>query len=174
MKEEYYIRNARAEEFETIGKLMVNVYAQLEGFPKPDEQPAYYNMLANIGEFTKKPGTELLVAVSNEERIAGAVVHFSDMQYYGSGGTATREKNAAGFRLLAVDPACLLISSIRSIGFFAAIRRSSSIVISGSSYSIQRYSFSSVFRFMCGQSLQAQELLGGAGIKVLLGEAFSI
>ena len=25
------------------------------------------------------------------------------MQYYGSGGTATREKNAAGFRLLAVD-----------------------------------------------------------------------
>jgi N-acetylglutamate synthase-like GNAT family acetyltransferase len=26
------------------------------------------------------------------------------MQYYGSGGTATQEKNAAGFRLLAVDP----------------------------------------------------------------------
>lgn len=105
MNEEYYIRNARAEEFETIGKLMVDVYAQLDGFPKPGEQPAYYNMLSNIGEFTKKPGTELLVAVSNEERIAGALVHFSDMQYYGSGGTATKEKNAAGFRLLAVDPA---------------------------------------------------------------------
>lgn len=26
------------------------------------------------------------------------------MQYYGSGGTATAEKNGAGFRLLAVDP----------------------------------------------------------------------
>jgi ribosomal protein S18 acetylase RimI-like enzyme len=26
------------------------------------------------------------------------------MQYYGSGGSATEEKNAAGFRLLAVDP----------------------------------------------------------------------
>jgi GNAT superfamily N-acetyltransferase len=33
-----------------------------------------------------------------------AVVFFSDMQYYGSGGTATQEKNSAGFRLLAVDP----------------------------------------------------------------------
>ena len=26
------------------------------------------------------------------------------MQYYGSGGTATQEKEASGFRLLAVDP----------------------------------------------------------------------
>jgi ribosomal protein S18 acetylase RimI-like enzyme len=26
------------------------------------------------------------------------------MQYYGSGGTATKEQHAAGFRLLAVDP----------------------------------------------------------------------
>jgi ribosomal protein S18 acetylase RimI-like enzyme len=26
------------------------------------------------------------------------------MKHYGSGGTATKEKNAAGFRLLAVDP----------------------------------------------------------------------
>ena len=104
MNEEYSIHNARPEEFETIGKLMVSVYAQLEGFPKPDEQPVYYNMLANIGELTKKPETELLVAASNDGRIGGAVVHFSDMQYYGSGGTATKEKNAAGFRLLAVDP----------------------------------------------------------------------
>ena len=70
MKVEYSIRNAGPEEFETIGKLMVNVYAQLEGFPKPDEQPAYYNMLANIGELTKKPGTELLVAVSKDGQIA--------------------------------------------------------------------------------------------------------
>jgi sugar lactone lactonase YvrE len=45
-----------------------------------------------------------LVAVSSDNKIAGGVVYFSDMQYYGSGGTATKEHNAAGFRLLAVDP----------------------------------------------------------------------
>ncbi|HET6768301.1 MAG TPA: GNAT family N-acetyltransferase [Chitinophagaceae bacterium] len=103
-KQEFAIRNAKPAEFAEIGKLMVRVYSQLEGFPKQDEQPAYYKMLANIGELTKKPETELLVAVSNDNKIKGAVVYFSDMQYYGSGGTATKEKNAAGFRLLAVDP----------------------------------------------------------------------
>ena len=101
----FTIRNANPEEFEEIGKLMVNVYSQLDGFPKPTEQPAYYNMLANIGELTTKPNTELLVAVSPNGKIEGAVVYFSDMQYYGSGGSATKEKNAAGFRLLAVDAA---------------------------------------------------------------------
>lgn len=102
-RQEYIVRNAKPEEFEEIGKLMVQVYSQLEGFPKQDEQPAYYKMLANIGELTKKPETELLVAVSVDDKIKGGVVYFSDMQYYGSGGTATKERNAAGFRLLAVD-----------------------------------------------------------------------
>ncbi|ESU27157.1 N-acetyltransferase GCN5 [Flavobacterium limnosediminis JC2902] len=100
---EYSIRIAKIEEFESIGKLMVQVYAALDGFPKPDEQPKYYEFLANVGELTSKPGTEILVSVSSDETIAGAVVYFGDMQYYGSGGTATQEKNAAGFRLLAVD-----------------------------------------------------------------------
>ncbi|GET21974.1 GNAT family N-acetyltransferase [Prolixibacter denitrificans] len=100
----YTIRNGRPEEFDTLGQIMVEVYSQLEGFPKQSEQPEYYNLLANIGEWTKKPYTELLVAVSPEGKIAGGVVYFSDMQYYGSGGTATHEKNASGFRLLAVAP----------------------------------------------------------------------
>lgn len=103
LPQEYIIRHAQTEEFAAIGQLMVDVYSQLDGFPKPNEQPAYYQLLRNIGELTKKPGTELLVAVSFDGHIAGAVVYFSDMQYYGSGGIATREKNAAGFRLLAVD-----------------------------------------------------------------------
>lgn len=72
------------------------------------------------------------------------------------------------------NPAFALISSIRSIGFFAARRRLSSIFISGVSYSIHRYSFSREFSFMCGQSLQAQLLVGGAGINVLPGLAFII
>lgn len=103
--QEFTIRNAQPAEFEQIGKLMVRVYSRLEGFPKQSEQPAYYEMLSNIGDLTRKPATELLVAVSSAGKILGGVVYFSDMQYYGSGGTATKEKNAAGFRLLAVDHA---------------------------------------------------------------------
>jgi GNAT superfamily N-acetyltransferase len=100
----YTVRNAIASEFHAIGKLMVDVYSKLDGFPKPDEQPNYYKMLTNVGELTNKPETELLVAVSPDGKIGGAVVFFGDMAQYGSGGTATHEKNAAGFRLLAVDP----------------------------------------------------------------------
>jgi GNAT superfamily N-acetyltransferase len=103
-KQSYTVRNARLSEFDDIGKLMVQVYSQLEGFPKEAEQPNYYKMLANVGELTNKPETEILAAVSSDGKIAGAVVYFSDMKYYGSGGTATKEQNASGFRLLAVDP----------------------------------------------------------------------
>lgn len=101
---QYTVRQARPEEFSAIGQLMVDVYSQLEGFPRQTEQPGYYAMLQNIGEITKKPHTELLVAVTSEGKIAGAVVYFSDMSSYGSGGTATSQKNASGFRLLAVNP----------------------------------------------------------------------
>ncbi len=99
----YIVRNAIESEFQEIGKLMIRVYSQLEGFPKESEQPDYYKMLANIGELTKKPNTELLIAISPENEILGAVVYFSDMSSYGSGGTATQEKQTSGFRLLAVD-----------------------------------------------------------------------
>ncbi len=101
----YITRNAKPEEFGDVGKLMTMVYSALEGFPKENEQPEYYHKLENVGDLTKNPGTEILVAVSPGGRIAGAVVFFRNMQYYGSGGTATAEKNACGFRLLAVDPA---------------------------------------------------------------------
>ena len=99
----YIIRNAFPSEFKAIGKSLISIYSQLDGFPKEDEQPNYYKMLANIGDFTNHPETELLVAVDNSNTILGAVVYFNDMQYYGSGGIATQEKNSAGFRLLGVD-----------------------------------------------------------------------
>ena len=99
----YIIRNAYPSEFEEIGKLLIKVYSKLEGFPKENEMPGYYKMLANIGDLTNHPETELLVAVDENNSIAGAVVYFNDMKYYGSGGIATQEQNAAGFRLLAVD-----------------------------------------------------------------------
>jgi GNAT superfamily N-acetyltransferase len=100
----YTVRNAAPDEFAEIGRLMVTVYSQLDGFPTEIEQPAYYKMLANVGDLTQKENTELLIAVSSEGEIAGAVVYFGDMKNYGSGGTATQEQNAAGFRLLAVSP----------------------------------------------------------------------
>jgi predicted N-acetyltransferase YhbS len=96
------IRNAQPEEFPQIGEMLVSVYSQLDGFPKPDEQPAYYNLLLNVGMFAK-PGTEIIAAVNNLGIVVGAVVYFSDMQHYGSGGTAIYEKNSSGFRLLAVS-----------------------------------------------------------------------
>jgi hypothetical protein len=80
----YNVRNARPDEFPQIGEMMVQVYSQLEGFPKESDQPNYYKMLANVGSLTTTPGTELLVAVSAEEKVAGAVVYFADMKNYSS------------------------------------------------------------------------------------------
>ena len=102
-KQNYIVRNAKPEEFKRVDQLMVAVYSRLEGFPKTYEQPKYFEMLSNIGEQTKKPDTELLVAISDIGEICGGVVYFSDMKQYGSGGIATHENNASGFRLLAVD-----------------------------------------------------------------------
>ncbi len=102
---EILVRHAKPEEFASIGNMMVEVYAQLEGFPKPAQMPGYYEMLKNVGELTKKPATELLVAVSQSGNIKGAVVYYGDIGQYGANITAGGEKNASGFRLLAVDPA---------------------------------------------------------------------
>lgn len=83
---------------------MVEVYASLDGFPTPDDQPRYYEMLANIGTFSEQPDTEVLLALSANGQILGGVVYFSDMARYGAGGSATAETNASGIRLLGVDP----------------------------------------------------------------------
>ncbi len=97
------IRNARPKEFRAIGKLMVSIYSQLEGFPKPNEEPEYYTVLSNVGELTKKEDIELLVATSENDNVVGAVVYFSDLKNYGADGAVTQIQNASGFRLLAVD-----------------------------------------------------------------------
>ncbi len=98
------IRDARADEFEAVGQMMIAVYLGLEGFPRPESQPDYYQLLAHIGDQTAKPHARLLVALE-KGRIVGAVVFYADMAGYGSGGTATAEKDAAGFRFLVADPA---------------------------------------------------------------------
>jgi GNAT superfamily N-acetyltransferase len=88
-----------------LGRLMASVYAQLPGFPQPDEQPGYYAMLHDIARFAERPGARVLVAFDDDASLLGGVVYFADMAEYGSGGTATAERNASGIRLLGVDPA---------------------------------------------------------------------
>jgi len=99
------IREVRDEEAEALGRLMVAVYAGLEGFPTPEEQPAYYQMLARIADFREKPQARVLVAVEEGGALLGGVVYFGDMAAYGSGGSATRETKASGIRLLGVGRA---------------------------------------------------------------------
>lgn len=99
----FTVREAHREEFDPLGQLMVAVYSNLAGFPSPEAQPRYYEMLANIGLMTEKPNTKLLVAVVGDT-LLGGIVYFADMAQYGSGGTATQEQSASGFRLLAVAP----------------------------------------------------------------------
>ena len=87
-----------------LGRLMASVYAQLPGFPQPDEQPGYYAMLQDIARFAERPEARVLVALDDNASLLGGVVYFGDMAEYGSGGTATAERNASGIRLLGVDP----------------------------------------------------------------------
>ena len=104
MSAQLTIRDLHPTEFDALGRLMVEVYSNLDGFPKPADQPHYYDMLAGIGRFTEKPSTRVLVAFSPDEHLVGGAVYFGDMAQYGSGGIATSSKNASGIRLLGVDP----------------------------------------------------------------------
>lgn len=99
----YTIREAHPSEYSELGRLMVDVYSQLEGFPGPDVQPEYFELLENIGRLTEKPSVKLFVAVNQQEQISGGVVYMGDINHYGSRGIEIQEENSAGFRLLAVD-----------------------------------------------------------------------
>jgi ribosomal protein S18 acetylase RimI-like enzyme len=97
------IRDVRKEEFAALGQLMIEVYSSLEGFPTQAEQPAYYEMLANIGRFSEKKDAKVLVAHSPQGGLLGGIVYFGDMTEYGSGGIATTVRDASGIRLLGVS-----------------------------------------------------------------------
>lgn len=98
------IRDILPAECPALGALLVAVYSRLEGFPSPEQQPAYYQLLADVGSFASKPQTRVLVAVEADGTLLGGVVYFGDMREYGSGGSATQQSDAAGIRLLAVAP----------------------------------------------------------------------
>lgn len=105
MNSQWVIRDGNPDELNRLGRLLVQIYSALPDFPSIDEQPDYYDMLANIDRFTEKPSARMLVALSPNGGLVGGVVYFGDMADYGSGGTATSEPNASGIRLLGVDPA---------------------------------------------------------------------
>lgn len=100
----YHIRNVQASEFDEVGEILVKAYASLEGFPREADIPEYYQLLRSVGRLTQNENIELLVAVSEEGKVFGAVVFYHNMQDYGTKGKATQEQNACGFRLLGVAP----------------------------------------------------------------------
>jgi ribosomal protein S18 acetylase RimI-like enzyme len=99
------IRDGSPDELSKLGQLLVKVYAALPGFPGPDKQPSYFELLANVGRFTEKPGARVLVALSESGELLGGVVYFGDMAQYGADGSANSLKDTSGIRLLGVDPA---------------------------------------------------------------------
>ena len=103
MPTRFTIRDLRPEESAALGRLLVEVYSNLEGFPKPDQQPDYYAMLADIGRFTEKHEARVLVAAFATGELLGGVVYFGDMAEYGAGGAATSVTDASGIRLLGVS-----------------------------------------------------------------------
>ncbi len=100
----YEIRDAKPDEFLSIGNLMVEVYSQLEGFPSPTEIPEYYETLRRVGSLTQNPKTRLFIAVSEDGSVDGGLVYFGDIKYYGADDSLNLPQKAAAFRLLAVNP----------------------------------------------------------------------
>ena len=96
------IRQARPEDYAPLGELLVAAYAALPGMPSPQQQPDYYAMLANVAGRAAKSALTVFVA-TEADQLLGSIDFIDDMAQYGSGGTASRVKNAAGIRLLAVD-----------------------------------------------------------------------
>ena len=105
MNSDITIREALTSEHTAVGELMIKVYSQLEGFPSKEEMPEYYDMLANVTALTENGRSKIVVALSAAGELWGAVVYFSNMQDYSSGGPDFKIDNASGIRLLAVDPA---------------------------------------------------------------------
>ena len=102
---DFVIRQARANEYAALGKLLVSAYAGLPAMPSPREQPDYYALLENVAARAAKPALRVFVAADEADHLLGSVDFIDDMTQYGSGGPASMVTNAVGIRLLAVDNA---------------------------------------------------------------------
>ena len=94
------IREARAEEHESLGRVMIAAYVTLDGFGDPAAHPEYFALMANIGRLAGEPGVTLCVAVEDGV-LLGGVVYFADLAQYGA---VVTEPETSAFRLLAVAP----------------------------------------------------------------------
>jgi GNAT superfamily N-acetyltransferase len=99
------VRPVQAEEYDVLGRLLVNAYAALPGMPQPNEQPDYYAMLSNVAGRAGRPSLTVFVAIGEQGELLGSIDFIADMRHYGSGGAASAVPDAAGVRLLAVDQA---------------------------------------------------------------------
>lgn len=111
----FNIRQALPGEYESLGRLSVQVYEALPGMPDSREQPDYYSMLLDVKSRAERPTVEILVAVSQAGNLMGGVTFIGDMKYYDSGGSANSVLNSSGIRLLAVD------QSVRNLGVGRAL-----------------------------------------------------
>jgi ribosomal protein S18 acetylase RimI-like enzyme len=103
---DFIIRQARADEYAALGRMLVASYAALPGMPTVDEQPEYYATLADVAGRASKPALTVLVAAGPAGELYGSIDFIADMQHYGSGGLAGTVGDAAGVRFLAVKSAC--------------------------------------------------------------------
>ncbi|MDE2234854.1 MAG: GNAT family N-acetyltransferase [Gammaproteobacteria bacterium] len=101
----YSVRQARPEEYPSLGKLIAEVYAGIPGFPGPDRQPEYFKMLREVGKRAANTAIRVFTAVSDSSELLGSVDFIQDMRDYGSAGTAASVPDTSGIRLLAVSPA---------------------------------------------------------------------
>lgn len=100
----FHLRQADDGEATHVGRMLVDAYSQLPGMPTPDEQPGYYAMLNDVATRVANPAIEVVVAVDPSGQVVGSVDLITSMDAYGSGASTAGMTDAAGIRLLVVDP----------------------------------------------------------------------
>ncbi len=99
-----FIRRCQTNEHAQIGQMLVDAYAKLPGMPQPCDQPEYYDMLANVGKRDGNPAIRVFVAANERDVPVGSIDFITDMRHYGTHSLATSVPDAAGVRLLVVQP----------------------------------------------------------------------
>jgi ribosomal protein S18 acetylase RimI-like enzyme len=121
------IRPARTEEHDALGRMLVSAYSALPGMPTRNQQPDYYDRLANVGARAAMSGLTVFVAENEGGKLAASIDFIADLNQYGVDGPVSKLTDAAAVRLLAVDLAfrgqnigrtmtCHCIDHARSLG----------------------------------------------------------
>lgn len=100
----FAIEEAQEKDYPQIGELLVAVYSSLSGMPSIMEQPDYYTRLRDAAGRAGNPLIHILIARDRSGQLLGSVDFIEDMKHYASGGKASTMIDAAGIRLLAINP----------------------------------------------------------------------